>query len=1249
MCVAAPVLNEIASFNAGLHADKEGSYPDWIEIHNPDSHSLDMSGWFLTDKPSALNRWAFPTGTTIPAGGFLIVFASGKKGITDELHANFTLQRNGEFLALVQPDGSTVVDSFTPSYPEVPKGASYGRSGAGLAYFATPTPGTANATGFGGYVTKPGFSHQRGHYTSSFYLTLTSPTPGAEIRYTVDGSAPTTTQGQLYSGPINISSTTVVRAVAYKTGLLSSKVSTHTFLLASSSVNQNDGNAFARNFPAKWIYQNPSWSGGKVEKPGDYSMDSAVVGDSRYDVVASLRSIPSISLALYHDHLFKTGKIWSATPSHGNDEEGIYVNPGGDWIGGSPRSGNHTLNNPSPPWERPASFEYIPAAGGTHDRQADCGLRMQGLSSTSPSVYSKLSFRAIFRKKYGEGTLNHNVFPNDPTSVNKHNSLILRAGSSDKWDHTMSSPVFANPQYIRDEFVRRSQLATGGKSARGTWVHVYLNGMYWGLYNLTERIDTKWAANYENGEEEDFILMDSSYPDSPPPKWKALTDELVDKGFVINASHYAAAASKLNMPAFADYMIINQIALTQDWPMSNWYMTTRVADPNSRWTPHVWDADQSLVNGNMISRKWIMGGGGYGINLRAGNPGTFWAHLRANPQFRELFADRLQKHIISGGVLSEAAGKARYQKLMNEVRIPLEAEAARWGDAWGQALRDPIDDWEPVVQSVRDSYLPKRMATIMSEYYDAGLLPLVDAPSVTPSGGALSPGDQVTISAPAGTTVYYTTDGSDPKTALNYSAEVILTASSSSKITHTLANTDPAIWSAPGFDDSRWTDDDSDIQNSEGYVRIPFTIDSQSKLDVLHGCACYYTLEYGKVDFYLNGQHLAQKEGLSGSTSSLEMSRFINILKVGKNVLGIKTSDEDLRIEKLVTFSHKTNSNKPAGTKYSSPISAHSGLTSLKVRAIDVKGRWSSLVEVDFESGILPGKLVVSELNYRPHNPVLPAETSVSTDRDDYEYIELMNIGTTALDLDGYFFSDGINFTFPPASIPAGGRILIVRDKAAFTARYGSSLPAPILGEYTGRLSNDGERIIISTSSGPVIDFTYNDSAPWAKSADGDGPSLTLIKPSSNPSHDSPTSWRLSSTHGGTPGIGDSTTLADWMNGYGISDPYADPDGDGMNNLWEYTVGSNPNKNNGLSGFYLSRHSDSLGDRAAIDLTLNLTAVDEVKTTIEKSSDLKFWKKANVEYVGEVFHGNNKATLKYRSTDTMTGAGEFFRAKVQNR
>lgn len=146
-CAAAPVISEIMASNRKTLADAEGDYSDWIELHNPDSTALDLGGWHLTDNAARKTKWQFPR-VTIPAGGYLVVFASDKdrRDPAAPLHTNFALSADGEYLALVAADGVTVVSEFAPAFPTQTTDVAYGisRSGA-IGYLETPTPGAANA------------------------------------------------------------------------------------------------------------------------------------------------------------------------------------------------------------------------------------------------------------------------------------------------------------------------------------------------------------------------------------------------------------------------------------------------------------------------------------------------------------------------------------------------------------------------------------------------------------------------------------------------------------------------------------------------------------------------------------------------------------------------------------------------------------------------------------------------------------------------------------------------------------------------------------------------------------------------------------------------------------------------------------------------------------------------------------------------------------------------------------------------
>ena len=121
-----PLITELMADNASTLQDEDGRFSDWIEIHNPDPADIDLSGWYLTDTAADLTRWEFPA-VMLPGGGHLLVFASGRDRTVGQLHTNFDLEDTGEFLALVKPDGSTVVSRFDP-FPAALPDVAYGLS-----------------------------------------------------------------------------------------------------------------------------------------------------------------------------------------------------------------------------------------------------------------------------------------------------------------------------------------------------------------------------------------------------------------------------------------------------------------------------------------------------------------------------------------------------------------------------------------------------------------------------------------------------------------------------------------------------------------------------------------------------------------------------------------------------------------------------------------------------------------------------------------------------------------------------------------------------------------------------------------------------------------------------------------------------------------------------------------------------------------------------------------------------------------
>ena len=145
---AALRINEFLAINDGGFEDEDGDDSDWIEIFNPGATPALLGGWYLTDDPLDLTKWQFPA-TSIPTLGYLVVFASNKDRIVGpELHTNFKLGGEGEYLALVEPDGVTIATEFAPGYPPQQSNVTYGFHGTPLLERALfpPTPEAPNTS-----------------------------------------------------------------------------------------------------------------------------------------------------------------------------------------------------------------------------------------------------------------------------------------------------------------------------------------------------------------------------------------------------------------------------------------------------------------------------------------------------------------------------------------------------------------------------------------------------------------------------------------------------------------------------------------------------------------------------------------------------------------------------------------------------------------------------------------------------------------------------------------------------------------------------------------------------------------------------------------------------------------------------------------------------------------------------------------------------------------------------------------------
>jgi hypothetical protein len=230
------VINEVMASNTTTIQDRDGDYPDWIELFNAGDLEVDLTGYGLSDDPDDPFKWVFPN-TSLAPGGFKLIFASDKNYSSENpyLHTNFKVKAGGELLLLSDTTGF-IVDQINTV--EISSDLSWGRQPDGSTdwlFFTETTPGESNTTpGFTAFASPLTFSLPAGFYQGSVSVEVTAQDSAAEIRYTLDGSDPQQ-NSNLYSAPIELEQTSVLRARTFKSGLLPGKILTQSYFLDENS------------------------------------------------------------------------------------------------------------------------------------------------------------------------------------------------------------------------------------------------------------------------------------------------------------------------------------------------------------------------------------------------------------------------------------------------------------------------------------------------------------------------------------------------------------------------------------------------------------------------------------------------------------------------------------------------------------------------------------------------------------------------------------------------------------------------------------------------------------------------------------------------------------------------------------------------------------------------------------------------------------------------------------------------------
>ena len=1052
-------------------------------------------------------------------------------------------------------------------------------------YFLEPTPGALNSQRIDGLVGDTKFNVNRGFYEEAFELEISTSTEGAEIRYTLDGTVPSETRGEVYKSPITINETTVIRAMAHRSGYSTTNIDTQTYLFPEDVVNQP-------------------------------RMRASVTQSQTFgpQMVDSLKSVPTVSIV--------------------TDNPSPFMNEG---------SSNMRR-------ESPASVEMI-FPDGTPGFQENGGLKHFGGYYTN---FPKKSFRIGFRSQYGDTKLNYPMFDGfdykyyPPTD--RFDVMDLRSGS-----HDMQS----RGAYMSNRFTDDSMLEMGNLAPHGRFVHVYLNGTYWGQYHLRERWNADMASSYFGGPKADYDAVnlndgfrnDEKVYDGTGVLWNEA------KQLARSSNAWELNENHIDFANLIDFMLL--------WLSGDSESEVRLLGSKAQGQPfrfQMKDADGFLRNP------------GKAVNHPGPHNLMSSSLIRKNPDYAMLVADRIHMHFFNDGALTPERNIARLQKRVDEARLGFISESARWGTRFRE-----YQSWLDYQKNLINNHFPRLTENMIKKFRAAGMYPSLISPVFNKHGGSIPVGSGITMSTNT-LAIYYTTDGSDPRLSGGAINPQAITATFDDEVPipkdyvkngHVWKYLDDGsdqgkLWIAPDFDDSEWPSGPSELGYMEGdEATLISYVDSDDRSGTQRNATTYFRTNVELSDpssysffiiklkyddgaaVYANGSELIRTNNLPSdaghdtyATSGTPNERIYHEYQVpsssfvdGSNNLAVEIhnsspNSSDISFDLIL----RGEVDMSKGNRITVPITIQDP-SMIRARAYDpIKEEWSALNEAFFSidsEAAGSDNLVISEFNYHPFNPTRSEEIEVSTDRDDFEFIEFFNTGTSAIDLTGIRFESGVNFTFPDNTILAAGKyLLLVRDRKAFEARHGAS--AVQIYEYTGRLSNDGENLkVINVDSDSIIDFTYNDQIPWPKVADGGGASLILSGQVLN----DPSSWVASRNQGGSPGEAEAETITytEWALQNSVQGgPEDDDDGDNVSNYLEYYFGSSPDL--ATDAPFADARIQRIGGANYLTLSFPRNLLAGGSLEVQLSSDLRTWTTdaAMFEAISTLDNGDGTAEVTVR-------------------
>ena len=610
-------INEVMSENLKTITDEDGDYKDWIELYNSGDLPVNLKGFGLSDNSDNLFRWTLPD-VTIGPGDYLLVFASRKDRLDPDaayLHTNYQIQVTGETISLTHPSGQVIDQLHTGRLgPDI----SIGRnpdSGSNRYLFTDPTPGKPNTTEpHEGYAFTPLVSKTGGFYDGPITVALEAPSPEAEIRYTLDGREPTS-EFSRYDKPLMVTDTAELRPPAYVEG----ELYTGPFEISETTVLR------ARAYE-------------------EGRLPSVTVNRTFY--IGEEHNLPVLSVMGDPDDFF-------------DPVTGIYERGRGGSSTFPYRGANFWQSI-----ELPVHLElYEP--DGRLGFSFDMGLRIAGQYSRAEP---QKSFNLFARNIYGYNEFKYPFFPDFyPEKPLANKAITLRTSGQD-WRHSK----------IRDIMMTSLLEGTGLDYQAHRQSVLYINGEYWGIYNIRERINEHFLA-YNHGLDPDKIdlLQGSGWVRSGSNEHYYEMLNYARANDLSDPRHYEYIKTQMDIINYIDYWVAQIYFAQIDSANIRFW---REQSPEGRWRWITFDLDWAIwgdnYSHNTLRFVTSPAGTGSGRSLNT----DLMVNLLRNDHFRQAFVERLAYH------LNNTFAAERVLDRIDTLAENIEPEMTRHLERWGGSM-----------------------------------------------------------------------------------------------------------------------------------------------------------------------------------------------------------------------------------------------------------------------------------------------------------------------------------------------------------------------------------------------------------------------------------------------------------------------------------------------------------------------------------------------------------------------------------